>query len=536
MLSAVALVAGSSPSSSALLDTILIPPGHAYTFGPTPRTVANGAKVSSHSQSSRGVGGQASQGMEPNTVKGPKCQALSKAPAFCSGLTSVHVPFHGSDKWAFYLDSLARSAIEFNYSASPALTTTGITEEVPKACAAVMQALTCARYFQRCDPGNPELPQVGFCPCRSLCDQLQAMACPAADELDCSGQSDGPTMSCFSSEPTCTGYTLIATDGALRLGSPAPPEETEEKASLRSTLEEELAQEAGEQAAAAAVEARMQEAAAAQQAQADSVAQPKAKTAQEGSADGAGRCRRWAQGGECEANPSYMETECRQACATQQRAEEEARAVAATKDEQKTNARRAAGLPEREPDRAVAARAVAAPTAASQATPANNGLGDEPFATPSYEVAAKVAAKVAAEAVGDKPFATPSYVLAARAAAKAATEARASTSAVPFSGGSATAGNAAAAAGAATAAFATEKPWQLGINGVQPPPFALSSVEAAIKAAALGTNGIHPLALPFATSSVELAARAAARGKCKCGAASLVSRRGWAEVIDRRPV
>ena len=67
---------------------------------------------------------------------------------------------------------------------------------------------------------------------------------------------------------------------------------------------------------------------------------------------------------------------------------------------------------------------------------------------------------------------------------------------------------AAAAAAAATAAFATEKPWQLGINGVQPPPFALSSVEAATKAA-LGTNGIQPL--PFAMSSVELAARAAAR-------------------------
>ena len=331
MLSTVALAAaGSSPSSSALPDTLLIPPGHAYTFGPTPGTVASGAKVSSHSQSSRGVGGQAAQGMEPNTVKGPKCQALSKAPAFCSGLASVHVPFHGSDKWAFYLDSLARSAIEFNYSNSPALTTTGITEEVPKACAAVMQALTCARYFQRCDPDNPELPEVDFCPCRSLCDQLRAMACPAADELDCSAQFDGPTMSCFSSETTCTGYTLIATDGALRLGSPAPPEETEEDASLRSTLEEEMAQEAAEQAAAAAVEARAhEEVAAAHQAAetlpeatADSVAQPKAKTAQEGSADGADRCRRWAQGGECEANPAYMETECRQACASQQRAKE----------------------------------------------------------------------------------------------------------------------------------------------------------------------------------------------------------------------
>ena len=518
MLSTVALAAaGSSPSSSALPDTLLIPPGHAYTFGPTPGTVASGAKVSSHSQkSSRGVGGQAAQGMEPSTVKGPKCQALSKAPAFCSGLASVHVPFHGSDKWAFYLDSLARSAIEFNYSNSPALTTTGITEEVPKACAAVMQALTCARYFQRCDPDNPELPEVDFCPCRSLCDQLQAMACPAADELDCSAQSDGPTMSCFSSEPTCTGYTLIATDGALRLGSPAPPEETEEDASLRSTLEEEMAQEAAEQAAAAAVEARAhEEVAAAHQAAetlpeatADSVAQPKAKTAQEGSADGADRCRRWAQGGECEANPAYMETECRQACASQQRAEEEARAVAAGKDTQQANARRAAGLAET--DRVVAARAVAAPTAASQATPSNNGLGDQPFATPSYVVAAKSAAKVAAEAVGDKPFATPSYVVAARAAAKAATEARASTSAAPLFGGSATAANAAAAAAAAaaTAAFATEKPWQLGINGVQPPPFALSSVEAATKAA-LGTNGIQPL--PFAMSSVELAARAAAR-------------------------
>ena len=494
MLSTVALAAaGSSPSSSALPDTLLIPPGHAYTFGPTPGTVASGAKVSSHSQkSSRGVGGQAAQGMERNTVKGPKCQALSKAPAFCSGLASVHVPFHGSDKWAFYLDSLARSAIEFNYSNSPALTTTGTTEEVPKACAAVMQALTCARYFQRCDPDNPELPEVDFCPCRSLCDQLQAMACPAADELDCSAQSDGPTMSCFSSEPTCTGYTLVATDGALRLGTPAPPEETEEDAPLRSTLEAEMAQEAAEQAAAAAVEARAREevAAAGQGAQtppeptADSGAQPERKTAQEGSADGAARCRQWAEAGECEANPAYMQTECRQACAAQQRAEEQARAVAAGKDTQETSARSAAGSAEKDTGHAVAARAVAAPTA--EAAPSTNGLGD-------------------------KPFATPSFVVAARAATKAATEATASTRATPLFGGSATAGTAAAsaaAAAAATAAFVTEKPWRLGINGVQPPPFALPSVEAATKAA-LGANGIQPL--PFATSSVELAARAAAR-------------------------
>ena len=540
MLSAVALAAaGSSASSSALPDTLLIPPGHAYTFGPTtPKTVANGAL---RRVPDRGAGGdgQASQGMEANTVKGPKCQALSKAPAFCSGLTSVHVPFHGSDKWAFYLDGLARSAIEFNYSASPALTTTGITEEVPKACAAVMQALTCARYFQRCDPDNPELPEVDFCPCRSLCDQLRAMACPAADELDCSAQFDGPTMSCFSSETTCTGYTLIATDGALRLGSPAPSEETEEEESLRSTLEEELAQEAGEQAAAAAVEARTQKVAAAQQAaealpeaeaEADAVAQPNAQTAQEGSADGAARCRKWAQSGECEANPAYMETECRQACATQQRAEEGARAVVAAKVAQEAYARRAAGLAET--DRVVAARAVAAPAAAPQATPSNSGLGDKPFATPSYIVAARAAANVAGEPAGDTPFATPSYVVAARAAAKAAaeaagdrpfatpsylvaakaaSEARASTSAMPSFGGSATApGNAAATALAAAAALATEKPWQLGINGVQPPPFATASVEAATRAA-LGSNGNGIQPLPFAMPSVELAARAAAR-------------------------
>ena len=491
MLSSAALAAaGTTPSSSGLVDTLLLPPGHAYTFGPAPGTVANGAKVSSHSQRSRITGGQ---GMEPDTLKGSKCQVLFRAPAFCSGLTSVHVPFHGSDEWAFYLDSLARSAIQFNYSASPALTTTGVTEEVPKACAAVMQALTCARYFQRCDPDNPEAPEVDFCPCRSLCDQLQAMACPAADELDCSAQSDGPTMSCFSSESTCTGYTLVATDGALRLGTPAPPEETEEDAPLRSTLEAEMAQEAAEQAAAAAVEARAREevAAAGQGAQtppeptADSGAQPERKTAQEGSADGAARCRQWAEAGECEANPAYMQTECRQACAAQQRAEEQARAVAAGKDTQETSARSAAGSAEKDTGHAVAARAVAAPTA--EAAPSTNGLGD-------------------------KPFATPSFVVAARAATKAATEATASTRATPLFGGSATAGtaaaSAAAAAAAATAAFVTEKPWRLGINGVQPPPFALPSVEAATKAA-LGANGLQPL--PFATSSVELAARAAAR-------------------------
>ena len=487
--SAVLAAAGTTPSSSGLVDTLLLPPGHAYTFGPAPGTAADGAKVSSHSRRSRRTGGQ---GMEPDTLKGSKCQALSRAPTFCSGLTSVHVPFHGSDEWAFYLDSLARSAIQFNYSASPALTTTGVTEEVPRACAAVMQALTCARYFQRCDPDNPEAPEVDFCPCRSLCDQLQAMACPAADELDCSAQSDGQTMSCFSSEPTCTGYTLVATDGALRLGTPAPPEETEEDAPLRSTLEAEMAQEAAEQAAAAAVEARARDevAAAGQGAQtppeqtADSGAQPEPKTAQEGSEDGADRCRRWAEAGECEANPAYMQTECRQACAAQQRAEEQARAVAAGKDAQETSARSAAGSAEHDTGHAVAARAVAAPTA--EAAPSTNGLGD-------------------------KPFATPSFVVAARAATKAATEATASTRATPLFGGSATAGTAAASASssaAATAAFATEKPWRLGINGVQPPPFALPSVEAATRAA-LGANGIQPL--PFATSSVELAARAAAR-------------------------
>ena len=111
-----------------------------------------------------------------------------------------------------------------------------------------------------------------------------------------------------------------------------------------------MAQEAAEQAAAAAVEARARDevGAAGQGAQtppeqtADSGAQPEPKTAQEGSEDGADRCRRWAEAGECEANPAYMQTECRQACVAQQRAEEQARAVAAGKDAQETSARSAA--------------------------------------------------------------------------------------------------------------------------------------------------------------------------------------------------
>lgn len=483
----------------------------------------------------RRIAGLDCEGCTQKALKGPKCQRLSQAPSFCSGISSMYVPFHGSDAWAGYLDGLARSALEFNYSTAAALTASGTAEEVPEACAAVMQALTCARYFQGCDPDEQGIPKADFCPCTSFCEQLKAMSCPAADELDCSSKDCDAGKVCFSSKPTCTGYTVTAKGGVLHLGGPTLPSDqaalslepstqaAESTGALQpqgaAPLEEgpESGQNAAKAAAAsglglspswiaAAVKKAAAENAAAERAAAEerdraaaaaaertAVAkyageQTKAKKAADERAHarlGAVADARAAELAKANmAAEQKAEAEAAELANAKKAAQQKAKAKALKEKAEAAKARiekEAAETEAKSQAYAIAARQVAASTESARAEPLE-GYGEAPFKVSSVVAAARAAANAAAAARGD---AVPSVVAAARAAANAAAAARDDAT--------------------ASAGFPMQRALQLQ---QQPPaPFATTSVKAAAIAAAASSAAAQAAALADATTKVAKAAQ-----------------------------
>ena len=168
-------------------------------------------------------------GSKAKIKKLPKCQPLGVKLDFCDAVSvNAGVPFYGQGAWAKYIDGLARVALDTNYSSLPVATTVGRSDEVSPRCAALMKALTCARYFQSCDPFDMSIPEDDFCPCRNLCEALKDAACPTSELLDCNrdesvcSDKETPELMCFSSQPTCTSYTLPPLYEPAPMPSPWP--------------------------------------------------------------------------------------------------------------------------------------------------------------------------------------------------------------------------------------------------------------------------------------------------------------------------
>ena len=157
-------------------------------------------------------------GSKAKMKKLPKCQPLGVKLDFCDAVSvDAGAPFYGQGAWAKYIDGLARVALDTNYSSMPVTTTAGRSDEVSPRCAALMKALTCARYFQTCNPIDTSIPEDDFCPCQSLCEALKSAACPTSELLDCNrdesvcSDKETPELMCFSSQPTCTSYPIPPT-------------------------------------------------------------------------------------------------------------------------------------------------------------------------------------------------------------------------------------------------------------------------------------------------------------------------------------
>ena len=147
------------------------------------------------------------------TTAAARCAPLRRAPSYCSGIDAAkHFPFYGLASWADHLDSLARIEMEANYTAHASLDPAPSTE-----CVEAMKALTCARYFAPCGM-EERRPLPSRCVCASLCHVFQALACPLAESLECSGGggsssggAGGGDALCFSDDAqTCSGYDLSA--------------------------------------------------------------------------------------------------------------------------------------------------------------------------------------------------------------------------------------------------------------------------------------------------------------------------------------